>query len=126
MKKKSHWKNLPGNLDYSDYEGFVYKITYRESGRFYIGKKSFWRRKKSGRKIGDSNWRTYTSSCRELKDDLKEFGKDQFDFEVLHMCKSRKSLTYWELAEQFKRNVLICNSYNSNISGKFFPKDLNE
>lgn len=126
MKNKhSHWDKKPP-VDIENYEGFVYKITHKESGCFYIGRKSFWRRNKRGRKLGESNWRTYKSSCKPLKEDIKNGGSDNFTFEILHFCMTRKSLTYWELAEQFKRDVLLINSYNSNISGKFFPKDLNE
>jgi len=38
------WENEP--KDITGYEGFVYKITNLKSGKYYIGKKSFWSNKK--------------------------------------------------------------------------------
>jgi len=45
--------------------------------------------------------------------------------EILHFCSNKKSLTYYELQEQFAHNVLADeNSLNDNLLGKFFRKDL--
>jgi hypothetical protein len=51
-------------------EGFVYLITNLENGKKYIGKKTFWERRKDRktgrRKKKESNWRDYFGSCDEL------------------------------------------------------------
>jgi len=63
-------------------EGFVYLITNLTNDRKYIGKKSFWTRrkdKKTGRrKTKESDWKNYFGSCDELNEDVKLLGKDIF------------------------------------------------
>ena len=34
---------LPEGINLDDYVGFVYKITHVPSGKYYIGKKFFWK-----------------------------------------------------------------------------------
>ena len=128
-----------------DYEGFVYKITNLNTGKFYIGKKVFWNNKKKkltkkqlaeltgpGRKATfeiirtESDWKTYWGSNKELLADVKSLGKDNFERIILKPCKTRKELTYYEMHYQCV-NGCITNStnhsYNDNILGKFFRKD---
>jgi hypothetical protein len=138
------WKNR----DYfyrEDYCGFVYKITNLETGKFYIGKKSFYHNKKHkltkkqlseqtgrGRKSThetiqvESDWKTYWGSNKQLINDVKELGEDKFDCTILKLCKTKKQLTYWEMHHQCLSEVLIGKNraYNDNILGKFFTKDL--
>jgi hypothetical protein len=40
------------------------------------------------------------------------------------MCPTKKQLTYAELFYQIQYNVLVVDSYNDNILGKFYRKDL--
>jgi hypothetical protein len=140
----SEWR-FWGTLDsIQDYEGFIYKITNNQTNKFYIGKKNFFSKqnkpltktelaeqtdkRKSKKKlvIKESNWRTYWGSNKELLKDVKELGEDQFDRQILTLCKTKKSLTYWEMHHQCKHECIVSPqfSYNDNILGKFFPKDV--
>ena len=67
---------------------------------------------------------TYWGSNKNLQADLKELGPENFERKILKLCKTKKELTYWELHYQCKHEVLIVNSYNDNILGKFFTQDL--
>ena len=125
--------------------GFVYKITNLTDGRFYIGKKVFWNNKKHkltkkqlaeqtgpGRKHTfevirtESDWKTYWGSTKQLLADIKALGEDHFECLILHVCKTKKQLTYYEMHYQCKFECLVSPSlsYNDNILGKFFSKDL--
>ena len=123
--------------------GFIYKITNLKTGRFYIGKKAFIHNKKKklgkkelatlptsrGRKPTtkteqvDSGWKTYWGSSKELLVDVKTLGEDKFERAILQVAKNKKQLTFFELQQQIKDNVLFANSYNENIQGRFFRKD---
>lgn len=128
----------------SDYFGFIYKITNLETGKFYIGKKSFIHNKK--KKLGkkellsipvtrgrrpttkreqvDSGWKTYWGSSKELLSDVKELGEDKFERVILSFHSSSKQLTYFEMMHHVKENVLFrTDSYNDNILAKFYRKD---
>lgn len=109
-------------------EGFVYLITNNTNNRKYIGKKNFWTRrkdKKTGRrKKKESDWKTYYGSCDELKEDILLIGKENFTREILYLCPHKKSMSYYEIYEQFIRNVLMEDDYyNTNIEGKFFATE---
>ena len=125
--------------------GFVYKITNLTDGKFYIGKKVFWNNKKHkltkkqlaeqtgpGRKPTfevirtESDWKTYWGSNKQLLADIKALGEDHFECLILHVCKTKKQLTYYEMHYQCKFECLVSPSlsYNDNILGKFFSKDL--
>lgn len=134
-----------------DAAGFVYMITHIPTGKYYIGKKNLEsvrtvkigkrelarikeERKAAGiggraplkkkvRKVSD--WGTYYSSNDWIKEQIKENKHSEFKREIIQFCNSKKSLSYYEVYWQFKYNVLSDeNSLNSNILGKFFPKDL--
>lgn len=131
-----------------DYLGFVYKITNLTNSKFYIGKKYFWFSKKKkltkkqlaespvtrGRKVlhevvrTESDWKTYWGSSKELLKDVKELGEDNFECIILRLCTTKKQLTYYELHYQCTSECLIYPelSYNDNILGKFFSRDLIE
>jgi hypothetical protein len=109
-------------------EGFVYLITNLTNDRKYIGKKSFWTRrkdKKTGRrKTKESDWKNYFGSCDELNEDVKILGKEYFEREILYLCPHKKSMSYYETMEQFKRDVLMTDDYyNTNIEGRFFVSE---
>jgi hypothetical protein len=109
-------------------EGFVYLIINLTNDRKYIGKKSFWTRrkdKKTGRrKTKESDWKNYFGSCDELNEDVKLLGKDNFSREILYLCPHKKSMSYYETMEQFKRDVLMTDDYyNTNIEGRFFVSE---
>lgn len=111
------------------YEGFVYLITNLENGMKYIGKKHFWERRKNlktgRRQTKESDWRNYFGSCDSLIQDVKELGRDKFKREILYLCPHKKSMSYYETYEQFKRNVLLDETYyNTNIEGKFYSSEV--
>lgn len=109
-------------------EGFVYLITNLTNNRKYVGKKHFWTRQKDRktgrRKKKESNWKTYFGSCDELNEDVKLLGQDKFEREILYLCPHKKSMSYYETMEQFKRDVLMTDDYyNTNIEGRFFVSE---
>jgi len=134
--------------------GFIYKITNGKTGQYYIGKKqvvSIRKRKFGKREIAaledkrmkkyemvqkESDWKTYRSSNLDvkmwfvenelaLKEDNRDDINDQLELRILKFCNNKKSLTYYELQEQFSHNVLEDEcALNDNLLGKFFRKDL--
>lgn len=126
-------EDLPGK-----YFGFIYKITNLDNGKFYIGRKNFRTRRKRrfgkreiakmedkrGRKyewvIKESDWKTYNSSNKFLKEDIKAGAS--IKKEILHLVEDEIQMTYWETKYQFKNSVLENDTYNDNILGRFYRK----
>jgi predicted GIY-YIG superfamily endonuclease len=123
--------------------GFVYLIKNNVNNKIYIGRKSLYsntNKKLTKKEISEqtgpgrkptkklvtkeSNWKVYMGSSKELLADVKEHGEDKFIREILHLCYSKKQLTFYEINYQMKYNVLEVDSYNDNILGKFYRKDL--
>ncbi len=140
-----HWnynKELLGEeFDPEQYFGFVYRITRKETGRSYIGKKQLFsvhRKRVAGRTNRkrvrkESKWRTYTGSCEELNKEIKKLGKGEFDFEILKFCLTKRDLGYTETMYQFKEDVLDARFdngtrkyYNSNIMNRWFVQKEND
>lgn len=121
-------------------EGFVYKITNLETQQVYIGKKSLYSNLK--KKIGvrakkatgtrktferirkESDWMKYYGSSKELLADITKLGKDRFKREIIELCCSKKYLSYAEFAWQVKLDVLKTNSYNGNVLGRWYSRDM--
>lgn len=120
--------------------GFVYKITNTVTGQIYIGKKHFYserkrklpknklskdkRKKKYERIRAQSDWLNYWSSCSPLHSDLEKLGEQAFKREIISLACSPKYLNYLELKFMILNDVLASNSYNANIAGRFFSKDI--
>lgn len=109
-------------------EGFVYLIKNNVNNKKYIGKKTFWERRKdrktNKRKKKESNWQNYYGSCDELISDVEILGKEKFNREILYLCPHKKSMSYFETLEQFKRDVIMREDYyNTNVEGKFFSSE---
>jgi hypothetical protein len=107
--------------------GFVYLITCLIDQRKYIGKKQFYcyRTIKKKKVWKESNWKDYYSSSNEVKQLVKEFGKDAFKREIVSLHKTRIDLTYSEASLQFHLNVLENRDFmNGNILNKFFTKNI--
>jgi len=120
--------------------GFVYRITNLKTGKFYIGKKSLYHERKTRiskkekaetgsrktfkRVVKESDWMTYHGSSTDLKDDVKRLGPENFKREILELCCTKKYLNYCELAHQVKHDVLMSNSYNGNILGRYYGRDM--
>jgi len=112
--------------------GFIYKISNTKTNEYYIGKKNIYQRrtlpplkgyKRKRKVIKESKWQSYRSS----NDEVKSWNEENIKLEILRFCKSKKSLTYYELQEQFSHDVLSDPlSKNDNLLGKFFRKDLEE
>ena len=124
--------------------GFIYKITNTVTGEYYIGKKQVVsvRKRNFGKKeiaaledkrvkkyemvTKESDWKNYRSSNATVKSwfDTAE-GRSECSLEILRFCTNKKSLTYYELQEQFTHDVLADElALNDNLLGKFFRKDL--
>jgi len=56
--------------------------------------------------------------------DVKELGVDNFRKTILYLCPHKKSMSYFETFEQFKRDVIMREDYyNTNVEGKFFSSE---
>lgn len=111
------------------YIGFVYVITNTITGMKYIGKKLWVTKKKmpplKGKKrkrskMAETDWRDYYGSSEEVKVLVTEIGKDKFQREIIHLCKSKGELSYLEVYEQITNKVLLLPDiyYNSFIGCK--------
>lgn len=120
--------------------GFVYVIQDKVTLRSYIGKKilrnnrkkkitqkvkkATGTRKTYERSITESDWKDYYGSSRELLADIQKFGKGRFKRVILELCCTKKYLSYAEVAWQIKLDVLRNDSYNGNILGRYYTKDM--
>lgn len=97
-----------------NFQGFVYCLTDLENNKKYIGKKNFWRivkrpplkgmkRKRLEKKPSD--WKTYTGSSVEVNELVES--EREFSREIIHLCRSKGEMTYYEAKEQFDRGVLL-------------------
>lgn len=123
-----------------DVVGFVYLIVNNITGKFYIGKKilhmsrkkrlSAKRKKELGtRKVfenikKESDWKIYHGSSDSLREDIQKYGAENFARNILELCCTKKYLSYAEISWQMKLEVLKKDSYNGNILGRYFKKDL--
>lgn len=97
----------------SNYCGFVYKITNKETGKQYIGKKLLKFKKtktvkgKKKRFYVDSDWREYFGSSETLKEDVKTLGEENFYREIIRFCRTKGELSYYESKWQMELDVLL-------------------
>lgn len=96
--------------------GVVYMITNHINSKYYIGKKCLHKGKK---------WEKYWGSCKELTDDIKREGIDNFSKEILINCFSSYELSYYEIDKMVRYNWLSDKCYNQNMSGRYFKSKLN-
>ncbi len=117
-----------------DYQGFVYLITNLVNYKKYIGKKNFWKpkilpvnktRKKRVRTRTESDWREYYGSSQEVILLVGQTGKDNFQREILKLCKTKGEMSYYEAKYQFEKDVLLNDEYyNEFIGCKIHSKHL--
>jgi len=136
-------RTISGIQDLPDHEniyGFVYLIQDTETLRSYVGKKVLrnTRKKKISQKVKkatgtrktfeyqvkESDWQEYYGSSKELLADIQKFGKNRFKRTILELCCTKKYLSYAELAWQIKLDVLRSDSYNGNILGRYYTRDM--
>lgn len=117
-----------------DYQGFVYLITEKSTGKKYIGKKFFWKpktlpvtktRKRKIKTRVQSDWMKYYGSSKELKEMVAEHGGDAYEREILHLCRTKGECSYYEAKLQFQYDVLLREDfYNEFIGCKIHSKHL--
>lgn len=122
--------------------GFVYKIFDNINRKTYIGRKNFHtvRKKKLTKKEistdkrlktyksvkKEGTWMNYWGSNKELLEQIKLHGEEHFTRKIIEIAYTPKQLTFLELQELILNRVLFDeSSYNDNILGKFFRRDLN-
>lgn len=120
-----------GELDPKKVYGFVYVIRNLLNGRKYIGKKFFWSKRtmvRKGKKLKstvESDWRKYCGSNGPLLEDIKEFGSQNFEKEIIHLCASKSECAYLEAKEQFAIDAILdANFYNDWIAVKVTRRHL--
>ena len=113
-----NWQNCPDNIE--PYVGFIYLITNQQTGRKYIGKKLFHSVQKrkplkgkvnKRKRVVETDWQDYWSSCNELLEDIEKYGKEIFRREMLSFHKTRWEWSYAELKEQVNKDVLRDKAY---------------
>ena len=118
------WINTPKKID--DFQGFIYVITHKATGKFYIGKKFFISKKTRPPLKGNKNkrhykvesdWKDYWGSSTNLAADIDKYGKKAFERRILRLCKNKWDCAYYELIEQINQSVLFRDdSYNEVIN----------
>jgi len=113
------YNNQPFVDDSDNFFGFIYCITNKRNGMWYIGKKLFTMagykqikgKRKKIRKY--SGWKDYYGSGPRLQKAIEQDGKENFSREILRLCVSRGECNYWELYEIISRHALRrVDSYN--------------
>tara|TARA_B100000927_G_scaffold241598_1_gene203117 strand:- start:61 stop:465 length:405 start_codon:yes stop_codon:yes gene_type:complete len=109
-----------------EFQGFVYMITEKDTGKKYIGKKFFWKpkilpinktRKRRVRTRAESDWRTYYGSSKEVQSLVESKGKDNYKREILKLCKTKGECSYYEAKLQFQYDVLLSDEYYNEFIG---------
>lgn len=117
--------------------GFVYQVTHIPTGKKYVGKKSLYHKKtrpplkgKKRKRVEhvESDWKTYHGSHVEVKNLLLEHGDSIFSREIIEFAKTKKGLSYLETKYLFQLEVLERQDeyFNSNIGGKWYPRDIED
>lgn len=104
--------------------GFIYRITNTVNNKQYIGKKQckstvklkpLKGKTKKRHVVKETDWKEYTSSSRELNEDIIAHGKECFKFEIIRWGDSKFDLAYFEAKIQFEENVLLRDDYYNGI-----------
>ena len=102
------------------YTGFVYLITNTVTGKKYIGKKLFTSartlkplkgKSRKRRTRIPSDWMTYYGSNKDLCEDVKKHGGDQFKRVILRLCSSKSEANYHEAKYQFEMDAILRDDF---------------
>lgn len=103
--------------------GFVYKITNKSTGQFYIGRKNVISTSKKPPLDGErkkqivtkeSDWKHYWSSSKQVVADMDTYGKENFSREILVWCANISVLQYLEQKYIFDYDCMVSElAYNS-------------
>lgn len=123
--------------------GIIYQLEF-SNGKRYIGRKNIYsvRKRNFGKKelekIKDkrkktyemvkkeSNWKTYASSNKAIKELLESGDIELKSKEILHYTFNEKHTTYLETQALFCYGAIESEEFlNDNILGKFYRRDLN-
>lgn len=129
-----HYNDEPFTETPEEYQGFVYEILEKDTGKKYIGKKFFWKpktlpvtktRKRRVKTRVESDWREYYGSSTQVKILVEEKGVDNYQRTVLYLCKTKGECSYYEAKLQFQYDVLLSSEYyNEFIGCKIHSKHL--
>jgi hypothetical protein len=142
MIKYGNWE-CRKEFEIESWFGFIYRITELDTGREYLGKKQFFMMRRvvvKGRKnkkitYKESDWRKYTGSCKDLNEQIKLKGMDNYKFEIISLHKTKASLYYAEVKLQVMEDVMRIRLpdgtkkyYNGQIGAVKFkvPEELKE
>jgi len=116
-----HW-TFPSKLNPEKWFGFIYCIENKITNQFYIGKKQFWRGgKKKSRTYGkEMPWKNYTGSSTVLNKEINKHGKNNFDFDIIDLYKTKGGLYYAEAYLQ-----MLSDSMTEYLSDKSTPRFYN-
>lgn len=117
-----HWIPPQGYTEIpKDALGFLYKITEKSTGKFYIGikqvSKKIRRKPLKGKKRVrldqvDSDWRKYCSSSGEISESIKN-DESKYVFEILSFHNTKTLLKYAEAEYLVKNDCFFDNNcYN--------------
>lgn len=121
VNELGHWK-FDKNFDPNEWFGFLYCIKNKITSQHYIGKKQFYHGgKKKSRTYGkEMTWRAYVGSSENLKKDILKYGKDNFEFRIIDLYKTKGGLYYAEAYSQ-----MLSDSMTSYLSDGKTPKFYN-
>tara|TARA_Y100000033_G_C2710909_1_gene93329 strand:+ start:215 stop:616 length:402 start_codon:yes stop_codon:yes gene_type:complete len=121
-----YYNNEPFDETPEEFQGFVYLITEIDTNKKYIGKKNFWKpktlpitkkRKRRVRTRVESDWKAYVGSSDKVIQLVESRGIDQFKREILHLCKTKGEMSYYEAKLQFQYDVLLSDEYFNEFIG---------
>jgi len=130
------YNNKEFNETPDEFQGFVYMVTEKDTGKKYIGKKFFWKpktlpitktRKRRVRTRAESDWREYYGSSKEVQSLVESKGKDNYKREILRLCRTKGECSYYEAKLQFQYDVLLSDEfYNEFIGCKIHAKHIRD
>lgn len=111
--------------------GFIYLITNTIDNKKYLGKKFLTKasyktvngKRKKCRK--ESDWASYYGSSDILKELINQYGKENFNREIICFCENKITLSYCEENLQHHFKVLESDDWiNANIRARIYKKHI--